>query len=114
MLKPYSAFSREAGPQEGAILVIAHTSAEAKKLAWRSGGVWNIDSWVELAIHLIRDNDVMMLADQNKVGLDQAHVIDQPATCENCNMWGAGIDVDKLCNNCNEQPGDVLVKLLTS
>lgn len=113
MLKPYLAFSREAGPDEDAILVIAHNSVEAKKLAWRSGQVWNIDSWPELAIYLIRDNDVMILADQNKIAIDQAHVIDQPAACENCDMWGAGIDANKLCNNCNEPPGDILIKLLS-
>lgn len=104
-MKPYIAFSRAAGSEEGAILVIAHTSREAKKLTWQSGEMWNIDGWTELAVKLIRDKDIMVLADWDKVAADQPHVIDQPAACENCELWGSGLDCDGMCSWCGEPPG---------
>lgn len=97
MMKPYIAYSRAAGPEEGAILVIAHTSREVKKLAWNSGDCWNIDGWTDLAIKLIRNHNSMPLADQEKIKCDTAHVINQPAGCENCHLWGAGLDRDDMC-----------------
>lgn len=114
MLKAYSAFSREAGPEEGAILVIANTTREAKKLAWQSGACWNVDEWIDLATRLIKDDIyILSLADQKELRLGHPHIIDNPIGCDKCGMWGVEITIDKLCGNCNEYPGDMLVKLLT-
>lgn len=112
-MKPYVAFSRAVGAEEGAILVIAHTSREAKKLAWQSGDCWNIDGWTDLAIKLIRDCNLMPLADQEKIKRDIAHVVNQPAECENCHLWGAGLDCDGgMCSRCGEPPGERLIKAI--
>ncbi len=77
-MKLYIAYSRAAGSEEGAILVAAHTSREAKKLAWRSGDCWNIDG------------------------------------CENCHIWGAGLDRDDMCSWCGEPPGEGLIEALAN
>lgn len=115
MMKAYSAFSREVGPEEGAILVIAQSAKEAKPLAWKSGACWNVDGWTDLAIRLIRDDThVLPLADQESLKLGEPHIIDSPFGCDKCGFWGAGITEDKLCGNCNEPPGDTLVKLLAA
>ncbi len=105
-MKPYVAFSRAAGSEEGAILVIAHTSREAKKLAWQSGEVWNSDGWTDLAIKLIiEDHNSMPLADQEKINRDIAHTVSEPVACENCDLWGSGLDCDGMCSWCGEPPG---------
>ncbi len=112
-MKPYVAFSRAAGSEEGAILVIAHTSREAKKLAWQSGEVWNIDGWIDLAVKLIiEDHNSMPLADQEKIKGDIAHVVSEPVACENCELWGVGLDRDDMCSRCGDPPGERLIKAI--
>lgn len=103
------AFSRQEGQYEsGAILVIANTVREARKIAWPH--CWHVEDFVDLAVRLIRDNlEVLHLVDQTKLQRNQPHVIDNPLACEFCNTWGSGLTVDKLCCNCGELPGEELV-----
>ncbi len=110
-MKPYVAFSRAAGKQEGAILIIAHTSNEAKRLAWKSGEVWNADGWTDLAIRLIRDHTSMALADQEKIQRCIPHIVSEPVACESCDLWGVGLDRDDMCSWCGKPPGEKLLNL---
>lgn len=104
-------FSREAGPEEGAVLIIANTAKQARKLAWQ-GCFLGIDDWLDQAVRLIRDESALLLANQTKLKADEPHVVDSPLHCEACGWWGAGLTEDQLCGNCNEHPGDDLVKRL--
>ena len=109
-MKPYMAFSRVEGPVEGAILVFSFTAKDARKLAW--GWCLNVDDWLDQAVRLIRDDSIFSLADQGKLAANVPHIIDSPISCECCEMWGAGITKDGLCGNCNEFPGDALIRCL--
>lgn len=113
-MKAYKAYSKEAGPSEGAILVIANTSKEAKKLAWKSEECMNVEGWIDLTVRLLRfDAHVIPLADQAKLQQEQPHVIASPLACEACGRWGAGLDADNCCLNCSANPGDELIDCLT-
>jgi hypothetical protein len=107
MLKPYMAYSRLYGFQEGAILVIAHTAKEARKLAW--GHCFNVDEWIDQTATLI-DQNVLILADQEMVNVGQSHIIEYPEYCTDCQLWGCGLTEDNLCANCNQFPGDKLIE----
>lgn len=111
-MKPYMAFSRDAGPAEGAILVIANTAKEARKLAYQSGECLNVEDWLDQSARLIKDNTIMALANQEKVANNEPHVIWSPVCCQACGHWGAGLTTDNLCGNCNEHPGDELLHRL--
>lgn len=111
-LKPYMAFFRHAGPAGGAALVVAHSVKEARPLAWRKS-LMDIDEWTDLGVRLIRDPDILLLADPEKLAAGQPHVIDSPLHCQVCGLWGAGLTEDNLCCHCNEPPGEDLVRCLT-
>lgn len=113
-LKPYMAFSRNAGPHDGAILVIAHTARQARLLAWQSGDCLNVEDWLDQAVLLLKGNSPLVLADQTKLRSNEPHVIDCPAHCQECELWGCGITVDNLCAHCNCPPGDKLLGLYHS
>jgi hypothetical protein len=112
-MKPYMAFSRNDGPEEGAILVIANRAKDARLLAWRSGDCINVDDWLDLGVRRV-DMDNLALADQMKLVANIPHTVFSPAGCEICEYWGQGITEDNLCCRCNEYPGDKLIRLLTS
>lgn len=109
-MKPYIAFSKAEGPQEGAVLVIANTVREAKKLAW--GQCWNVDEWIDLAVRLMRDVGIMKLANQSKLTANEPHVVDSPLGCQSCGLWGAGVKSDGACCYCGEQVGEILARCL--
>lgn len=108
-MKPYMAFSRAAGPTEGAILVIANTAKEARKLAYQSGECFNVEDWLDQSVRLIKDDTVMALANPEKITSNEPHVVYDPIGCQNCGYWGSGITAENLCGNCNEHPGDKLL-----
>ena len=111
-MKAYAAFSREAGVQAGAVLVIANSVRQARTLAWPFVRYWNVEEWIDLAAHWLRDRQLLWLADQQKLALGTPHVIESPLACETCELWGCGITVAGLCCNCNGEPGAALVKLV--
>ena len=103
-MRAYMAFSRAAGTQESAILVVHHTSKKAKILAWQSNDLLT-DEWTDLAMRWMRDETALLLADQDKLLANEPHVIDSPAWCESCELWGCGITADGLCAECGMKPG---------
>jgi hypothetical protein len=109
-MKPYMAFSRAAGPQEGAFLVVADNIREAKKLAWRQCPM-DFMEYTDLGIKLMGDANGMALADLAKVAAGIPHVVPDPVGCEACQMWGAGLTADNLCADCGEHPGAKLLYL---
>ena len=112
-MKPYIAFSRAAGPENGAILILANSTREARVLAWRSGECWNADGWLDLGVRWLRDDDVLMLADQAKLAAGMPHVVALPVPCEDCGLWGCGLQADgETCCHCGQYAGDVLVEVV--
>lgn len=107
-MKSYMGYSRAFGPHEGAILIIANTAKEARKLAF--GNCLNVEDWLDQAATLV--SGCLPLGDQEKIQAGIPHVVLEPVHCQHCELWGAGLTVDGLCDNCNEYPGDKLIGLL--
>jgi len=114
-LRPYMAYSHAAGSGEGAALVFDFSAKGAKLRAWRQCG-WDISSeWIDLYVKWIRnESNVLPLANQEKLANNEPHIVDAPAPCSSCNMWGVGLDSDGRCSWCGEYPGDVLLEAMTA
>lgn len=111
-LKPYMAYSRSSGAEEGAALVIAHHIREAKKMVWPVLRNWCAGiEFTDLAVRLLRDSHFLALADQAKLAAGEPHVIDSPVVCDHCEFWGFEVDADGRCAYCEEYAGDLLVGL---
>ena len=113
-MRAYMAFSRIESPTDGAILVIANTAKEARKMAYRSGDCWNVDKWTDQAVRWLRDSSIFGLADQLWLSQNKPHIIISPTRCTSCGTWGAGIYNGRICYHCDNFAGDELVKCLTA
>lgn len=83
-IHPYMAFMGD-DPSEGAILVFAHTSKEARSLAWPHICEWG--DYIDLRVRRMREHMQHLMS-----FYDPAHpVIDDMPTCPVCEMWGAPI-----------------------
>jgi hypothetical protein len=112
-LKPYMVFSRHEGPENGAALVLAPNSKEARKLGYLVCDLFGCDGWIDCGVLLLRHTaDVLPLANQEALAAGQAHVIEGPVCCQACGQWGAGLTDDNRCGWCNEPPGDKLISRL--
>lgn len=111
-MKAYMAYSQIDGAQEGAILVIANSAKEAKKLAWKSGECLNVDEWIDLSVKWLKDDDVMKLSRNYPFEEIVSHITPNPPYCKSCGLWGCGITSEDLCCNCNENPGDEIISIL--
>ncbi len=100
-LKPYSAYSRCAGPCEGAVLVFAHTVQEARIIAWNTSWLSDMcdDEWIDLAASKLESNLWIM----KQATSEEPHVIESPVTCEGCLMWGYDLDENGICESCREE-----------
>ncbi len=106
------AYSRGAGPAEGAILVLAPNFRDAKKIAWPVMRDWGTELYTDLAVRLLRDGShVLALADQANLAAGEPHVVDSPQVCDACGFWGFELYADGRCSCCNEYAGDMLVGL---
>ena len=112
-MRTYMAFSATGGAHEGAILVIAKTARKAKVLAWQSGELLNVSEWVDVAVRWLRDDSFMKLSRNYPFENLVPHVTAEPQHCIACGLWGCGITAENRCCNCNEHPGDELIRLLT-
>lgn len=103
-LKPYMIFSRTAGPMEGAFLAFAHTEREARKIAGQCF-LEIVDSYIDIGARLMR-NKPWLFDDANaeKLANNVPHLIDNPASCHSCFMWGASEIIGGLCADCAAEP----------
>lgn len=104
-MKAYMVYSRYAGPQEGACLVFAHTSREAKKVGYRESGFLSdsVDGNFTgvAAKHMKGDGFLFMEADIEKLRRDIPHCIEDPESCVTCELWGVSeLDKNKECESC--------------
>jgi len=112
-MRTYLAYSRAEGPQEGAVLVLADTARQAKRLAWRSGECLNVDEYIDLAVLWLHDDkSILALVDRQKLAAGEAHVVAEPLACRTCGLWGGGVTEDGTCYHCGGDPGDLLVRLI--
>ena len=104
MLKTYMGYSRATGAEEGAILIFAHSVKEARKVGWNTLGSTLTDEYIDFAATLLRNTP--WLRDEAyglKLANDQAHVIDNPKSCKECETWGMyPIGEDGLCEECRD------------
>jgi len=108
MLKMYMVFSSESGSGEGACLVFAHTTREAKRIAWTDCD-WEItDYWIDVGVRLIREENENLYeeADQEKLKADIPHVISSPKACESCHLWGYELNDKGYCETCEDITAD--------
>lgn len=100
-LKIYTGYSFAEGQGEGAVLVFAHNIREAKKLAYPYMNDWFDSDFLDVIVKLLSDCDHLYTqADKEKLDDGIAHVIDNPAVCENCELWGGIPNVDGTCSIC--------------
>jgi hypothetical protein len=101
VMKAYMAFSRCAGPSEGASIVFADNARQAKILAWKTSTLsdyWD-GEFTDVGIRLLKDKPWLFKEQK----LDVPHVVDDPRSCTQCNMWGnSEIGADGLCDGCRE------------
>lgn len=99
MLNIYMGFSRCAGPEEGAMLIFAHTAREARKIGYR---YWWEYEYIDFAVRRMRNCDwLYQEANILKLACDEPHAIDNPKSCSHCETWGGSpILEDGLCQNC--------------
>ena len=105
MLNTYMAYSRGAGPEEGAFLIFAHSVQEARTVGWKSFGSDLTDEYIDFTATRIRKSPWLFdEANAIKFANDEPHVIDSPKGCLNCGFWGQSpIGVDGLCEGCREE-----------
>lgn len=102
----YMGFSRLVGPEEGAVLIFAHTAREAKKVGWPALCYFFTTEFTDAAIWRIPDSHDWLWneANQDKLNNDIPHVIDEPHCCKRCEMWGhAEILENGFCEDCNAE-----------
>jgi hypothetical protein len=106
-LKAYMGYSRVGGSREGACLVFAHNTKEARKLTYPVLRSWfdynGSDDWIDTATTVLKDSEFLFKeANQEKLAASIAHVIESPKTCIVCEMWGNEIDEQGRCDGCIE------------
>jgi len=109
MLKPYIGYSRSLGSTEGAILIFAHNTKEAKKLGFPYLKDFFSAEFTDVGVNRLWDAPfVYMDADKKLVDAGIAHVIDNPTSCTLCGYFGhEEINIETgICVTCENQSLD--------
>lgn len=102
-LRPYMVYSAEAGSENGAELVFAHTVREARKVFWQYMANTLTDEYIDVEATLLRNHDFLYKeADQEKLKNNIPHHVFSPILCKSCEMWGMEIGEDGICDDCRE------------
>ena len=101
-LNMYMGFSRSSGSHEGAILIFAVNSRQARKIGW--GKAWGmiVDDYADFTV--TRINDAPWLYEEavpDKLRDGIPHVIDNPTVCKSCEQWGEWL-IDGKCQQCTD------------
>ena len=105
-LRAYMCWSGAGDPSEAACLVFAHAAREARPLAHAiMQGWWDAPEWTDTRVRWLRpgrDTDWLFAheADQAKLAADEAHAIESPRMCLECELWGTELDEDDYCAEC--------------
>lgn len=99
-------YSRFAGWGEAAEIVFAFNSREAKKMGWHMYDNLDIDGYVDLGVKLIKNNpEVYAYGNQDKLLNNIPHYVNSPDGCNDCFVWGAGVNENGICDNCGGVSG---------
>ena len=103
-LKPYMVYDKNVGHQEGAVLVFAKNSKEAKKLGYKAIECFVVCEFIDTGVKRIWDDldYIYSLADQEKLSKGISHVIDNPPYCKQCEMWNHPLDEKGICKLCRK------------
>ena len=102
-MKAYMGYSREAGSQEGAILIFAHNAKEARQIGFPFMTDLFDSDWIDAAVRWLKDSPhIFAEANQVKIEADEPHVIDSPKSCNRCELWGKPMDERGICEDCRE------------
>lgn len=90
-----------------AILIFAHNSREAKNLAFKELYYMVDCEFIETRVHRLWKNapHLLVAANEKKYNNNEAHVIDNPPSCEGCEYWGEDTIVNEgmhICVPCAE------------
>lgn len=100
-LRAYTA--HDGAPEEVAVLVFAHSAAQARPLAFDALRGFNGDSeYTDLRVRWIHNAEHLFAKDAHpeKLARGEAHVVDNLSTCSDCMQWGEPINDDGLCPGC--------------
>ena len=98
-MNKYMAYDKGAGKEEGACLVFANSSQEARKLAYSVIQGWFDEcDWIDIVAKTIKGHEY--LNEECKSG--EPHVIESPESCTQCGNWGVGAIICELCPACRE------------
>ena len=93
------------GMQDAAVLIFAHTSKEARYLAFKELYYMVDCEFIETRVLRLWENRPHLLAsaDKKKYDNDEAHAIDDPGGCSDCCLWGEDyiIQENGKCWDCN-------------
>jgi len=94
-------YSRSAGSYEGAILIFANNSKEAKRLASQSNVISELaDGFLDVAVTWLKNQPFLF---KQMPTDDTPCFVESPVTCTTCKMWGMGdIGEDGVCEACKE------------
>ena len=104
-MKTYMAYAGDA-PEDGALLVFAHTAKEARQVSWVSVANLMGCDYIDVRVVWLKVNAPHLVAAANsaKMVLGEAHVIEYPPSCSSCCLWGDDrpIEENGRCADCNE------------
>lgn len=104
MLKPYMGYSRELGSCEAAFLIFAHNIKEAKRIGYPALSGVITDEYTDMAVEWMKDSDFLFEQvpqwAKDRIAEDEAFVMDNPPSCNGCNLWGYELNDDGYCEDC--------------
>ncbi len=99
-MNAYMGYDRILGPKQGAILIFAKTSKEAKLISYKMIHSWFSSSWIDVSIKKMDAHHLFKHADQLKLMNNIPHIIDDVEVCYRCQLWGEYEVTDGLCECC--------------
>ena len=99
-MKMYMGYDDAAGSGEGAVLVFANDAKEAKNMAWEELQGWNFDTeYIDVRAKWLKESEYLRPFAESK----GPHVVNNPPTCDNCEMWGISeLDKHGICSDCTQ------------
>lgn len=99
----YMGFDSAAGSAEGAVLIFANTSKEARKIGWPVMKELYDTPWLTMSVRRLRRNLEHL---QKQAVQEGPHCIYDIEYCPNCELWGEDmgeIDDEGRCGYCRDE-----------
>lgn len=95
ILSAYMGYDKIAGSEEGACLIFARSSREAKRIGYPIVCGWFGSDYIDFRVQRLKEPYLFKLKER-----DGPHVIESPPICDHCELWGGEpIETDE-CNFC--------------